>query len=162
MSFVRGLQGCRSILASYPHIVWPKPATAKVLFCPMLQGSQPSPACPFHKSSIKLTMSTGGIILAGENRSIRRKPRPSVTGSGLRRVTPATGRLGQGTLNEQPGMHDACTPEQLSSNVFTQIPSVPIVTTTYSCTALCLSVSLATMSSLQTTPTSLLISNSSF
>ena len=141
MPFVRGLQASRRrILASHPHIVWPKPLKTEVLFCPMLQGSQSSPACPFRTSStkIKLTMGTGGMILAGENRSICRKPRPFVTGSGIEpgppRGIPATGRLSQGTLNEQPGIHDACTPEQLSSHL-TQIPSVPIVTTTYSCTA---------------------------
>ena len=76
-----GLQGSRRrILAPCTHIVWSKPLTAKVLFCPVLQGSQPSPACSFHKSSTK---STGGIIPAGEHRSTGSKPHPFVTGSGI-------------------------------------------------------------------------------
>jgi hypothetical protein len=88
-------------------------------------------------------MGTGGMIPEGESGSIRRKPRPSVTGSGIEPGPPrgdtATGRLSQGTLTEQPGMHDASAPEQLSSHL-TEIPSVPTVTTSATCQSVSLTV----------------------
>lgn len=70
----------------------------------MLLDSQPSPACPFHKSStkIKLGVATGGMKA---NTEIFTKNTASVSlglgsNQGLRGVMPATGRLSQGTLIE--------------------------------------------------------------
>jgi hypothetical protein len=163
--FARGLQASRRrILASHPHIVWPKPL--KVFFCPMLQGSQPSPACPFRTSStkIKLTMGTGGMILAGEKRSICRKPRPFVTGSG---IEPGPPRGDTGDRPPEP-RHTQWAARNTRC-LYTRTTQFPPLTNTLRphCNYNVFlqnvtSVSLTNMSSLQATPPSLLISNYSF